>query len=102
LKKGIALTASTGKITVTGYDAAGAAVSGTSSIPSLASNATAIIAMSDLTSAFLGAVRFDFVVESTEIVASNVKRSATGVTVSTYRNSADSAGAGTITGNGAL
>ena len=94
------LTSSTSKISVTAYDAAGTEVSGTVTIPSLTSNSTVTIAVSDLTTAYADAIRFDFVVESTEIVASNVKKATTGTTVTTYRNAANSAG--TVAGNGAL
>jgi len=96
------LTATTGKISVTAYDAAGALAAGTAPVLTrLASNATVTIPMSTLTTAYPTAVRFDFVVESTEIVASNVKKSAvTGTSVTTYRNAQN--GAGTVAGNGAL
>jgi len=82
-----ALTASTGKISVIGYAADGTVAPGTAPvILALPKNGTRIVAMSALTAAFPTAVRFDFTVESTEILASNVKVTASGTTVSTYRN----------------
>jgi len=95
------LSAATGKISVVAYDAAGAMAVGTAPvIPALTSNGTNVIAMSSLIAAYPTAVRFDFTVESTQIVASNVKKSATGTTVTVYRN-AVSTGATTV-GNGAI
>jgi len=77
----------TGSIKVTAYDAAGALAVGTAPvIAALTSNATRSIAMSTLTTAFPTAVRFDFDVESSSIVASNVKKTATGTTVTVYNN----------------
>jgi len=94
------LTASTGKISVAAYDAAGVVAAGTApAITPLTNNATRTIAMSTLTAAFPTAVRFDFVVESTEILASNVKKTAAGTTVSNYRNAT---GTANKPGNGAL
>ncbi len=79
-----ALISGTGAIGVTAYDAAGADVSGSITIPALTSNSTVIISGADLVTAFPGAIRFDFTVESSSIVASNVKKSSTGTTVNTY------------------
>jgi len=94
------LTATTGQISVTAFDALGAVAPGVAPvIPALVSNGTNTIAMSTLTTAYPTAIRFDFVVESTEILASNVKKTAAGTTVSNYRNSSAS---GTKPGNGAL
>ena len=68
-------------------------------IPVLTSNGTQVIDMSSLTAAFPTAARFDFSVQSTQILASNIKKTATGVTVTTYRNAV---GTTTTPGNGAL
>jgi len=95
------LTASTGSISVTGYDAAGASVSGSVTVPALASNGTVTVTGSDLIAGYPDAIRFDFVVESTEIIASNVKKATTGTTVTTYRNATENVTTGKA-GNGAL
>jgi hypothetical protein len=79
-----ALITGTGAIGVTAFDAAGAEVSGSITIPSLTSNSTVIVSGSDLVAAFPGAIRFDFTVESSAIVASNVKKSSTGTSISNY------------------
>lgn len=95
-----ALTASTGSISATAYDAAGVVVSGSPTITALTSNSTTVINGADIVAAYPGAVRFDFVVESTEIAVSNVKKTADGTTATNYRNSTD--GAGVVAGNGTL
>jgi len=98
------LNAATGKISVVAYDAAGLLAAGTAPvIPSLTKNSTVTIAVSTLVAAFPSAVRFDFTVESTQIVASNVKKTQNGVTVTTYRNATGKATTSTNTpGAGAL
>jgi hypothetical protein len=79
-----ALISGTGAIGVVAYDAAGTLVSGSLAVPALASNATVIVSGSDLAAAFPGAIRFDFTVESSSIVASNVKKTSAGTNVTTY------------------
>jgi len=98
------LTAASGNISVVAYDAVGNLANGTApAITPLTANGTRVIPMSTLTAAFSTAVRFDFVVESTEVIVSNVKKSATGTSVTTYRNSTAAInGTSLKTGNGAL
>lgn len=85
------LTASTGSVSVTAYNAAGAEVTGSVSIPALTSNGTVTIAMETLTTAYPNAVRFDFAVQSSKVLASNVKKASTGTTLTTYTNGSDGA-----------
>jgi hypothetical protein len=79
-----ALIAGTGAISVVAYDAAGAAVAGSVTIAALTSNGTVTISGSDLTTGYPGAVRYDFTIESSSILASNVKKTADGTTVTVY------------------
>jgi len=80
------LTTSTGSIAVVAYDVDGTEVSGTVTIPALPSNGTVTIAMSDLTTAYPAAIRFDFAVQSSKVLASNVKKASTGTTLTVYTN----------------
>ena len=99
-----ALTANTGKISVTAFDASGSLSAGTAPvIPALTSNSTQTISMSTLTTAYPTAVRFDFAIGSANILASNVKKAATGTTITTYSNSKDTVAGSSVTpGSGAL
>jgi len=94
------ISSGTGSISVTAFDEAGLSVTGSLALPSLTANSTEVISMENVVAAFPGAVRFDFVVESTQIVASNVKKSDQGTTVTVYRNAVDSDGV--TAANGAL
>lgn len=70
-----------GAITISAFDAAGAAVTCTGlSIANLANNGTVTIEGSDLTSACSGAKRVEGIVNSTSIIVTNVKKTADGAT----------------------
>lgn len=78
-----------GAVAITGYDNAGTAVPCTGLMVSdVPNNGTVVIQGADIQSACVGAKRIEGVVNSTNILVSNVKTSADGVTVQSGTNSA--------------
>lgn len=79
-----------GDILYKAYDVAGAAVSAAAGAPALPtkvpSNGTVIVPGADLVANYPNAVRFDVTVNSADANISNVKKSADGVNLTTYRS----------------
>ena len=79
-----------GDISYAAWDASGASVAqaaGAATLPAtVPSNGTVIVPGADLTANFPGGVRYDVTVNSSDASISNVKKTATGTTVNTYRS----------------
>jgi hypothetical protein len=87
-------TASGGEINIIAYNAAGVAVPQAPSAPALpasvGSNATVIISGADLLANYPLAVRLDFTINTVSAAVSNVKKTASGTTVSVFTNTTGS------------
>ncbi len=82
-----ALGTSGGEINIMAWDAAGTMVpqaAGTTYPNTVSNNGTTVIPGADVRAAFPGAVRFDFTVNSADIIVSNVKKNADGITNNQY------------------